>query len=253
VAAESKVSPQPCKDMPALTHIQKSGANSSAIQGKGDVVARTTMNSSHIFPQAGSVVLPLRPLPVTSSLLWSAPSIANHSSEWDEQENYNDEEHSAFNLAMDLPIFNARATGITKLLGAYDPLNDENDDEECFGEPLEDFHSDFYKLAGLDANGEEISNTESVDSSGDEFDSDEEEFDSDENDDSDYSEYGDEELDRAFLIGDDEEKEEWEEHEHSDADLDAEEGVSASDDELEDDEETELEREGERKGSVSHD
>jgi hypothetical protein len=141
---------------------------------------------------------------------------------------------------MGLPIFDARAADISKMLGAYDPLDDEYDEEERFGEPLEGFHADFYKLAGLDADGEEISNSESVDSSGDEFDSDEDENE----DESDYSEFGDEEVDRASLIGDDEEKEEWEEHEHSDAELDAEEGVSVSDDE--ETEETELEGENER-------
>ena len=210
------------------------------------------MAASHVLPQSPPVALPLHPLPVSSSLLPSAPSIADHSSEWDEHKDYVDEEQSAINFAMGLPIFNARATDIAKLLGAYDPLEDEDDDNEAlFGEPLEGFHSDIYKLAGLDANGEEISNTDLVDSSGDEFDSDEDEFDSDEEDEYDYSEYGDEQLDKSSLVGDDEETEEWEEHEDSDADLDEEEGVSASGDER-DDEETELEGEEERKGGVSH-
>jgi hypothetical protein len=148
---------------------------------------------------------------------------------------------------MGLPIFNARATDLSKLLGSYDPLDHEHDDDnddERFGEPLEAFHAEFYKLGGLLANGEELSTTESADSSGDEFDSDEDEFDSDDEE-SDYSEHGDEEVDRASLIGDDEEKEEWEQHEHSDAELDAEEGVSASGDE--EIEETELEGEEESK------
>lgn len=202
------------------------------------------MTASHDLPQSSPVALPLRPLAVPSSLLPSAPSTADHFSGWDEQEVHNDGEESAFNFAMGLPIFNACATDITKLLGVYDPLGDELDDEERFGEPLGGFHSDFYKLGGLDANGEEISNWKSVDSSGDEFDSDEDEFDSDEEDEDDFSEYGDEELDRAFLIGDDEEKEEWEEHEHSDAELDAEEGVSVGGDERDDEEEC--------KGSVLH-
>jgi hypothetical protein len=146
--------------------------------------------------------------------------------EWDEQGEYDDEEHTAFNFAMDLPIFNVRATNITKLLGVYEPL----------GEPLEGFHSEIYKLAGLDANGEGITHMESVDS--------------DEEEESEYSDYDDEKINRVSLIGDDEKKEELEEHEHSDAELDAEEGVSASGDE--ETEETELEGEEEREGSVMH-
>lgn len=114
----------------SLTHIQKSAASPSALQGKRDVVAGTTMTGSHVLPQSAPVAFPLRPLAATSSLLPSAPSIADHSSEWDEQEAHDDEEHSACNFAMGLPIFNARATDITKLLGAYDPLEDEDEDDE---------------------------------------------------------------------------------------------------------------------------
>lgn len=163
-----------------------------------------------------------------------------------------DEEDFAFNFAMGVPVFNGRATDIAKLLGAYDPLEDEHDEEERLGEPLEAFHSSFYELAGLRANGEEVSDVgsddeESGDSSGDELDSDEDE------DEDDEDEFGDDEVDSASFIGDDEEKEEWEEHDYSDADLDAEEDVSDSDDERDDDEtefEGEGEGEGERKGRV---
>ena len=198
---------------------------------------------SREFSQPAPVELPFRPS-VPSSLVPAALATAAHSSEWDEQdEDGDDEDEFAINFAMGLPIFNTRATDIAELLGAYDPLDDEYDDDERFGEPLEGFHAEFYKLAGLDADGEEISTSESVDSSGDEFDSDEDE--EEDEDESDYgSESGDEEVDRASLIGDDDETEEWEEQEYSDAELDAEEGVSASSDE--ESEETELDDEDER-------
>ena len=223
--------------------MQKTTASPSAVQSKDNVAAPATLTGGHVLPPSAPIELPLRPLPISSSLLSTAPapSIASHSSELGEQD------ESAFNFAMGLPIFNARATDLSKLLGSYDPLDheyDDDNDDERFGEPLEAFHAEFYKLGGLLANGEELSTTESADSSGDEFDSDEDEFDSDDEE-SDYSEHGDEEVDRASLIGDDEEKEEWEQHEHSDAELDAEEGVSASGDE--EIEETELEGEEESK------
>ena len=197
----------------------------------------------HRSSPSAPVELPLRPLHVTSTLPPTTLAIADHSEEWDEQDEYEEEEEEqfAFNYAMGLPIFDTRATDIAKLLGAYDPLEDQHDDEELFGGPLEAFHSSFYEMVGLNANGEETveSDDEEVDSSGDEFDSDEDE------DVDDRSEYGDEEIDRSSFIGDDEEQEEWNEHEYSDAELDAEGGVSVSGDE--ETEETELEGEDERK------
>ena len=224
----------------------------------GAAIAEESAESpQYVLPPSAPVELPVRPRVAESPAPVATPSASSaavHSPEEDEQEDEDDDEHLAINFAMGLPIFNTRATDITKLLGAYDPLDDEYDvdDDERFGEPLEGFYSDFYKLGGLDANGEEVSGTESVEpySSGDEYYSDEGEFDSDEEDEYDESEYGDEEIDRAYFIGDDEENEEGEEHEHSDADLNAEEGVSVSDDV--ETEETELEGEEERKASALH-
>ncbi|GAB7333229.1 hypothetical protein MBLNU13_g04881t1 [Cladosporium sp. NU13] len=182
---------------------------------------------SHDLPHSAPVELPIRLGLCASPLPLATPSATGHSEEWDEQEEHVNEEQFAFNFAMGVTIFDARATDIAKLLGAYDPLNDEHDDEERFREPLEAFHSSFYKLAGLRANGEEVSdaeldNEESVDSSEDEYDSDEDE--------SDQSEFGDGEIDETSLIGDGE------------------------DDDERDDDQTELEGEGEgsHKGRVSH-
>jgi len=98
---------------------------------------------SHEFSQPAPVELPFRPS-VPSSLLLDVFATAAHSSEWDEQdEDCDDEDEFAINFAMGLPIFNTRATDIAELLGAYNPLEEEYDDEERFGEPLEGFHSEF--------------------------------------------------------------------------------------------------------------
>lgn len=145
------------------------------------------------------------------------------------------------------PFFDTRATDIAKLLGTYDSLEDERDDEERFGEPLEAFHSSFYEMVGLDANGEEAieSDDDEDGSSGDEFDSDGYDDDDEDDDEDDQPGYGDDEIDRSSLIGNDEEQDEWDEHEYSDAELDAEEGVSVSGDE--ETEEVDSEGEDERK------
>lgn len=217
-------------------------SNSKKHSGETDII-HGSMASSHLFPQTAPVELPLHPLHVTSSLPPPVLAIADYSEEWDEQDE-DDEEQFAFDFTVSVAVFNVRATDIAKLLGAYDPLEDGQDEEERFGEPLEAFHSSFYQLAGLRANGEEVSDVdsdeeESGDSSGDELDSEEDEHD--------QSEFGDDEVDSASFIGEDEEKEKWEEHDYSDADLDAEEDVSGSDDE-----ETESEGEHERKRNDLH-
>ena len=192
---------------------------------------------SHDFSQSAPVELPVRPLHVTSSVLPAALATVAHSEEWDEQ--------VAIDFAMGLPLSDSevhsaddiRAYDIAVMFDFYNKYEDV-DDQERFGEPCEGFHSYVYKMVGLNANGEETiaADEEEDDSSGDEFDSDEDE------DGDDQSEFGEEEIDRASFIGDDdkEEEEEWDEHDYSEAELDADEGVSLSGKE-----ETEIELEGE--------
>ena len=236
-AAESKVWSCSGKHLSwnLLTRIQDITASPSAVQYK-DNLTHATETGVHVLPQSAPVELPLHPLGVTSSLLSAALAAADHSRVWNKHDN---DDKVAVDFAMSLPVHNIRATDLAKLLGTYDPY-DDLDDEERFGEPREDFHSYIYEMIGLYANGEEVTESgEEADSSGDEFDSDEE-------DESGYaSESGDEEIDRASLIGDDEEKDEWEEHEYSEAELDAEEGIAVSGDE--ENEETESEGEDEIK------